>query len=257
LTFPEAGDGDDDRERAELFARARRLRHRLVPVTWRHHLEDLEPLMRHKRAPLQAIEVAVHRAARAAHDDGVELLVTGFGADARLGGLAPHLARASDLDAFATAYAALDPELVLGEPCPVRPLFERYRKGAGIDAGSFLAEVHNPGLLQAAENAAGAAHLTVLAPFDYLVPATPLDPGRVRTEGKYLLRDAFRRLHPDLEPPPGRPFLPPVGPWLRGWPGPRRGEFRPDLDLAHIGGEERFLVYCLERFLRLLEADEP
>lgn len=42
---------------------------------------------------------------------------------------------------------------------------------------------------------------------------------------------------------------------MLGWPirHPRRHEFRPDLSVAALTGEQRWLVYSLERFLNLLD----
>jgi hypothetical protein len=160
-------------------------------------------------------------------------------------------------DAFIRRYSFVDPRRVLLEPIDMRPLFAPYVRPDGrMDVDPFLKRVHGLGIVQAFDNAIQAADCRTAEPFERLRLSVPLDLGRIRSgESKYLLRDVFRSLYPRIDPPPKVPFARPMDQWMRDWQGPRRPEFRRDLDLAAYTGEQRWLLYCLERFLDLLDAD--
>jgi hypothetical protein len=41
--------------------------------------------------------------------------------------------------------------------------------------------------------------------------------------------------------------------WLKAWDGPLRSEFRSDIELSRFTGEQKWLLYCLNRFLGVLD----
>lgn len=111
--------------------------------------------MRHKRAPLHAIEVALHKAAVIAHADGVDTIIVGNGADSNFGGMDKLLSRDWSFDAFVARYTFVDPARVLTDPRSMRSVFAPYELDEVRDAlGRLFAllgyPAHNPfaGLIQ-------------------------------------------------------------------------------------------------------------
>jgi hypothetical protein len=41
--------------------------------------------------------------------------------------------------------------------------------------------------------------------------------------------------------------------WLAFWKGPKRKEFRNDIDISSFSGEQKWLIYCLEIFLEEIQ----
>ncbi|HTU57668.1 MAG TPA: asparagine synthase-related protein, partial [Polyangiales bacterium] len=161
-----AQDAIDESEQAAAYARSKGLQHRVVEVTWQDYLQHTAGLMRHKRAPLHAIEVALHKAALVARADGVDTLIVGNGADSNFGGMDKLLSRDWSFDAFVARYTFVDPARVLTAPRSVRSVFAPYRHGELADVVRFLHEVHGPGIVQAFENAITSAGCRIIAPYE-------------------------------------------------------------------------------------------
>ena len=82
--------------------------------------------------------------------------------------------------------------------------------------------------------------------------AEPLDLNRVRNgESKYLIRELFKMRYPNLDIPEKLPMSRPATDWMKDWEGPHRDEFLPDC-VKGLSGEQKLLVYSLERFLDLI-----
>ena len=81
----------------------------------------------------------------------------------------------------------------------------------------------------------------------------PIDYARIRGgESKYLVREAFRSLYPDFVAPKKLPMPRATNEWFRDWKGPARPEFLPHCT-DNMTGDQKWLVYCLELFLNLLD----
>lgn len=244
----------DESVMAGRYAEAVGLDLRVVSVGWEDYLTHTPKLMAKKRAPLHAVEVGLHMAALRAQDDGVDTLMLGNGADSTFGGMDKLLSRDWGFEEFAERYTFIDPARVLSAPVPVMAEYEKYRTGDGIDFVAFLKHTHGVGIIQAFDNAIGAAGSRSVEPYEQLRMDRPLDLERIRSgEPKYLLQEVFRDLYPDLEPPAKIPFARPMDAWLGSWQGPHRSEFREDIDLSAFSGDQRWLIWCLERFLDQLE----
>lgn len=251
-----AADAIDETAQASEYARCAGLQHQVVELTWPDYQRHSGFLMRHKRAPLHAIEVALHKAALTARSQGVETLVVGNGADSNFGGMDKLLSRDWPFDAFVERYTFVEPSSVLAEPRSLRAVFEPYRNGELADVAGFLREIHGPGIVQAFENAISSAGCRVVAPYEALALSVPLDLQRIRAgEPKYLLAELFRSLYANQPAPPKIAFARPMDQWLASWPGPERREFIGSECAAAMSGDQRWLVYCLEQFLDLLAAD--
>lgn len=247
----------DEGPAAAEYARHCGLDQRTIRVTWSDHEAQLERLMAHKRSPLHPVEVGLFMAARAAAGDGLTQLVVGNGADSTFGGLDKLLSVDWGFDDFIRRYTFIEPSTALRGPLALLPVFALYRRGDGVDVAGFLKNVHGPGIIQAFDNAISAAGCSSVEPYEQLALGAPLDLERIRRgESKYLLREVFELLYPGWPVPPKIAFARPLDAWLAGWPGPRRAEFLPDLDLSRFSGEQRWLLFCLERFLDMLERGE-
>jgi len=244
----------DESPAAATYAAHCRLRHSVVDVTWEDYKRAVPTLMRRKQAPLHAVEVGLYHLARAASADGLSRLIVGNGADSTFGGLDGLLSRDWSFSEFVDRYTFLDPRRVLRQPVLIPEPFERYRRGDGVDVNGFLKVVHGLGIVQAFENGIHAGDCSVIAPYEQLWLSAPLDIQRIRAgESKYLLREVFSRLFPHLPVAPKLAFVRPMGIWMKGWAGPRRPEFLPGLDMAGFSSEQRWLMWCLEQFMDVME----
>ena len=89
-------------------------------------------------------------------------------------------------------------------------------------------------------------------PTETLSLEEPLDLRRIRSgESKYLVRELFRMRYGEKEPEKV-PMPRPVDEYFRRWNGPVRAEFRRDIDLGRYNGNQRWLMYALERFLDMI-----
>jgi asparagine synthetase B (glutamine-hydrolysing) len=249
-----APDAIDESPAASRFAALAGLRHSVIDVSWADYEHTVDWLALHKRAPLHAVEVGLYKAALRAAGDGITTLVVGNGADSTFGGLDKLLARDWSSQAFVKRYTFVDPRLVLREPGNSDLAFSNWCEGDDFDTAGFLKVVHGEGVTQAFMNAIGAAGCVMRAPYEELVLGVPLDLARIRRgESKYLLREVFRRLYGTEMAPEKIAFARPMDHWLGSWRGPERPEFLRDLEIDAFTGEQRWLIWSLDRFLSLLE----
>ncbi len=244
----------DEATRAAPHAGAAGLSLSVVDVGWQHYLDHADALMRHKGSPLHAIEVPLYVAACQARRDGIERLIVGNGADTTFGGLDKLLSRDWSYADFIRRYTFVDPALALRQPVPTDEVWSRYRRGDGIDVQAFLKEVHGIGIIQSFDNALGAAGVRAAAPYEALRFDGALDVARIRAgESKYLLRELFASLYPGLSIPDKIAFARPMDDWLAAAGQPARPELRDDIPLGALSGDQRWLIYVLDRFLGLVD----
>ncbi len=243
----------DETSAAQWYADYLGLSNTVVNISWSDYEAYIDRLMIHKNSPLHPVEVALFCAGQVARQAGVDALITGNGADSTFGGLDRLLAEDWDFDSFVDRYTFLDPQLVLQSPRAMDEIFEPYRTKSGIDVVKFLKEVHGTGIVQMFENALDCAGCAVVSPYEDQMLDVPLDLHRIRGgEPKYLLQEVFRILFPGQTTPDKIAFARPVSTWLRDWTGPTSEIFVDSLDIDLITGEQRWIVYCLDRFLALL-----
>ncbi len=72
-------------------------------------------------------------------------------------------------------------------------------------------------------------------------------------ESKYLIRDLFKMRYPDIPVPDKIPMPRLVDSFFADWQGPTRTEFKSNLDISKYNGNQRWLMWCLEQFLNLIE----
>lgn len=252
-----AKDAIDEAPAAARVAEKLGLNHTVVDVTWDDYQDSVDLLMKRKKAPLHPAEAGLYKATCVARRDGISLLAVGNGADSTFGGMDKLLAKDWNFDEFVQRYSFLEPARAVRNPVSIVDIYEPYRQGDGINVMGFLKVVHGLGIIQMFENAIHAGGCALVAPFERLALEAPLDLPRIRGgEPKYILNEVFRVACPGLEIPAKIPFARPVTQWFGDWTGPRRPEFRAGLAMEDFSGEQKWQLYCLERFLNLLDKGE-
>ena len=248
-----AKDALDETEKAKVFADKCNLDHRIVEVHWKDYLEFAPPLMKHKGAPIHSIEPQIYKAALQAKNDGVNKLVFGEAADVIFGGHDGLMSKDWLFDEFVDRYIYVQPEKVLRDPVTVLEPFERYRVGDEIDFYGFVSEFFYAESVGSYMNALSLADVEFIAPYAQMRLDIPLDLERIRSgESKYLVRELFTKLYPNFPIAPKIPMPRPMAQWLADWDGPERREFLSNC-IEGFTGDQKWLVYCLEWFLNLLD----
>lgn len=247
---------EEELARAEAYAAASDLNLHYVDIDWSTVETYVDACMQAKGAPVHSIEPQLLQAALQAKADGIEHLVVGESADLVFGGMDQLISQDWTVDAFARRYMFCDPAAALIEPVDMSYLFERYRIGETekIDFLSFMDDVFSIESSGSYMNAFAVAEMPYTDPFARLVMADPLDLERVRGgEPKYLVRELFHARYPELPIPDKNPMPRPVDSYFADWEGPQRPEFRDDIDIAAMSGNQRWQLWCLERFLNMLD----
>lgn len=246
---------DADVERAKKYCKKFQLNHHLIDITMEDYEKYTPVVIRHKFAPVHSIEPQIYKAAELAKKDGVQLMIVGESADLIFGGMDKLISPVWTFDAFAKRYTFLDPERVLANPVDQSELFEKYRQGDdGIDVMRFMDEVFSIESSGSYLNAFGAAWMPYYDPYAKLVMAEPLDMDRVRSgEPKYLIRGLYAIKYPELEIPFKIPMPRPVDAVFKDWSGPTRKEFRDDIDMSSLTGNQKWQLWCAELFLNMME----
>ncbi len=252
--------GQDDLKRAELYAKHNKLNLHYVDIDWNVVEKNLVPLMKMKGAPVHSIEPQIMEAALQAKKDGVEQIVAADGSDLVFGGMDKMLSRDWDFDDWKKFYTFVDPKKVLKEPVDIDYLYERYRlPNNKIDYLRFIDEVFAHESSGSYCNAVITAEMKYVPCFDpsaYVKMAEPLDLERIRRgESKYLVRDLFKKCYPKIPIPEKIPMPRPVDEYFKTWKGPTRPEFKENLDMSQFTGNQKWLIFCLERFLNMLDEE--
>ena len=252
-TFRFLGGGIQKEElsRAETFAARCGLNLHYVDIDWNTVERHVDPVMDAKCSPVHSIEPQLLQAALQAKADGVETMLIGDGADYVFGGMDKLLAVDWQFDAFVRRYCAIDPAAVLAGPVDVTYAFEPYRKaGGGIDFLGFMDGLCTRESYSSYDNAFRTAGLPYCDPYERLKMARPLDLGRIRNgESKYLVRELMAKRYPGIPVPDKNPMPRPVDTYFKDWAGPTRREFKSGLDMAAFTGNQKWQLWCLERFL--------
>ena len=240
--------------RAEYYAKYYGLNLHYVDIDWNTVQNCLEPVMRSKHAPVHSIEPQLYQAALQAKADGVTRLIVGESSDLIFGGMDQLLSKDWTVEDFSKRYTFLDPALVLKEPEDMSYLYERYRQGEKIDFLQFMDDVFSRESSSSYYNAFKTADMPYTDPYALLRMADPLDLNRVRNgESKYLVRELMQIKYPEIPVPNKVPMPRPVDAYFKDWCGPKRPEFRRDIDMSQLTGNQKWQLYCLEQFLNMHE----
>ena len=249
---------DKDVERAGTYCRQLDLNHHLIDIDFEDFKRYTPCVLRHKFAPVHSIEPQIYKASELAKQDDIQLMIVGESADLIFGGMDKLISPQWKFEEFIRRYTFLDPNLVLLHPKEQSELFEQYRTGENdIDVMRFMDEVFAVESSGSYMNAFGAAWMPYYDPYAQLVMADPLDLNRVRNgEPKYLIRGLFAQKYPDLEIPFKIPMPRPVDAIFKGWEGPSRPEFRKDIPMKQLSGDQKWQLWCAQEFLQMLETND-
>lgn len=245
----------EELKRAEYYAKTYGLTLHYVDISWETVLEYVDRVMQAKGAPVHSIEPQICQAALQAKADGIELMFVGESSDLIFGGMDGLLAKDWGFDEFIGRYTFTKPEDVLADPVSMRYLFERYRlPGDRIDFLRFMDDVFSVESSGSYLNAFAVAGMPYCDPYARLIMADKLDLDRVRGgESKYLIRELMSKRYPNIPVPNKVPMPRPVDEYFKDWGGPTRAEFKRDLDISKLNGNQKWQIWCLERFLDKFE----
>lgn len=247
----------DETIQAKKYCDLYDLEHVIVDVTWEDHLKAMDELAKWDGSPIVPNEPQAYKMARQMCADGAETIIFGNSADVVFGGMDRLLSKDWKFDEWMERYTFLDAKKVLKNPVDITYIYENYRVGDNdIDFVRFLREIYALSSSEAYTNAYSSVGVQYVDPFERMKMANELDLNRIRNgESKYLIRDLFKMRYPSLEVPEKLPMSRPADEWLSGWKGPKRPEFIPGC-VAGLTGEQKLLVYSLERFLDLVDEYE-
>ena len=240
----------EELSRAEYYAKCYKLNLHYVDIDWTTVERHVDPVMDAKCAPVHSIEPQILQAALQAKNDGVDVMLVGESSDLAFGGMDGLLAKDWSFDEFVERYTFLKPEAVLAEPQSMLYLYERYRDGESIDFMKFMDDVFAIESSSSYFNAFRVAEMPYYDPYAHLKMSIPLDLHRVRNgEPKYLIRELMSKRYPDIPVPNKNPMPRPVDAYFANWKGPMRPEFKANLDINAFTGNQKWQLWCLERFL--------
>lgn len=244
----------DETVMAGKYCKLYGLEHVIIDVTWDDYLNTMDELMLHDGSPIIPNEPQAYKLAKAAKKDGISCIVYGDCADTEFGGMDRLLSRDWTYNDFVERFTFVNPKKVLKNPVDMRYIYDKYRVGNdGIDFIKFIGEPYALSAAGALTNAFDCVGLSHVDPYEKSKMAEPLDLSRVRNgESKYLIRELFKLRYPTLDIPEKLPMSRPAKDWMKGWKGPRREEFITGC-VEGLTGEQKLLIYSLERFLNLIE----
>ena len=242
-------------KRAEAFAKYYNLKLHYVDINFDIVKENTDICMKHKNAPIHSIEPQIYEGAKHAKADGVELMIIGDASDYVFGGMDKLLAKDWDFDEFYHRFIYLEPEEILQKPYDLRYIFEKYRlPNDKIDFLRIMDTITIDESYSSYKNAFESFGMLFEDPYEILKMADPLDLSRIRNgESKYMIRELFKMRYPTIPVPEKNPMPRPVDVYFKDWQGPTRNEFRKDIDMNKLSGNQKWLLYSLEHFLNLFD----
>ena len=252
---PDVEGANDEVRYAKIYAEINELEHSVISYDWTDFDNSMDKLMLQEGAPVHSIEPQIFKAADVARKEGYTTLLFGEAADAVFGGLDGLLSKDFNLAEFYERFMFVDPSKVLKEPMEIKEPIIPFMNGNNIvDVHGFLNTVFFSESNNSYYNACKLADIEFISPFNRMILDVPLDLERVRSgESKYILREIFKQKYPNLQIRKKLPMPRPVDQWFEKWEGPVRTEFRKDIPLNDMKGDQKWMIYCLERFLNLIE----
>lgn len=244
---------EDESERAARYAEICKLNHKVVDIYWEDVEAVVDKLMLRKGAPIHSIETQIYIAAQKVRADGFDKFIFGETADIIYGGHDGLLSKDWLFGEFVNRYSYILPYKVLKNPqMPLEP-YQEFEIDGHIDPYDFINKHYRQESPDSYTNACAAAGVEFVAPYFMSRMANRIDYKKIRGgEPKYIVREAFRKLYPDEDIPKKIPMPRPVNEWFENWQGPTRAEFLPHCHEI-LNGNQRWMVWALERFLNLLD----
>lgn len=241
--------------RAEAYAKEYGLKLHYVDINWDTCKSYMPKILKFNQAPIHSIVPQVVQALEQAKKDGIEVMVSGLAADSRFGGLDKILSKDWEYREFIDWFTYCRPEVILKKPINMDHVFEEFKTvNGGIDITRFIAENVDVESDNSFELMSQIAQMPIIDPYFVMRLTEPLDLERIRSgESKYLIRDLFRMRYPNIQVPNKVPMPRPVDFYFKDWRGPIRSEFRDDIDMSKLTGNQKWQLWCLEEFLNLYD----
>ena len=245
---------EDESIRAAHWAEVCKLNHKVIDIYWEDVEAVVDKLMLRKGEPIHSIETQIFLGAERAVKDGFEKFIFGENADTIYGGIDSLLSKDWLFGDFVERYSFVLPYKVLKKPQMLLKPFQEFELDGHIDPYDFTSKYYHQEAVSSYVNACEAAGIKFIAPYSLTKLAKPIDYKKIRSgESKYIIREAFRKLYPGEEIPKKIPMPRPVNEWFENWQGPTREEFLPHCHET-LTGNQRWMVWALERFLNLIES---
>lgn len=244
----------DETRRAKKYCEINGLEHVIVDVCWDDYRKSMDGLMLADGCPVFANEPQVNRVVEKMKRDGIEIIIYGDMADVAFGGMDQLLSKDWKYEEWKKRYTFVEPKDVLVNFTSMDPVYSEYRMANDkIDFIRFMNVVFARSSSAAYVNSFRYNKMKYLDPYAVMRMSKPYDLARIRSgESKYLIRELFRMKYPKLEIPEKIAMARAADYWLKDWKGPVRAEFK-EMCIEGLNGEQKFLIYSLERFLNLLE----
>lgn len=237
---------------ARQWAEINHLDHEVIDIYWQDVERAADVCMVHKGAPIHSIEAQIYIAAKKALRDGHTKFIFGENADIIYGGMDGLLAKDWLFSEFVDRYTYVMPYKVLREPELLLDPYKEFEIDGHIDGHTFINKYFRQEALGTYTNACNTAGIEFVGPYSLTYYDAPIDYARIRAgESKYIIRELFKELYPDINLPAKIPMPRPVNEWFANWKGPLRPEFIPHCT-DNMTGDQKWMVWCLERFLNLI-----
>lgn len=245
----------DETQRAKEYCEINGLEHVIVNIEWNDYLETIDSLMLNDGCPVFANEPQVYKLAQSIKKDGFQTVIFGDNADMAFGGYDKLLSKDWSYEEWKERFTFVNPQEILSDPVSMDHIYEKYKlPDEKIDYIRFMKDIFSMSSTGAYTNAFRSAALKYYDPYAYMKMAEPFDLQRIRSgESKYLIRNLFKMKYPGLEVPEKIAMARAVDRWLADWEGPSRKEFKNKELVKNMTGEQKFMIYSLERFLNLIE----
>ena len=232
------------------------IEHKIVPIYWEDFEKYSPMLMKQKGAPIHTIEVQIYKAALQAKKDGCDIFIFGETADCIYGGHSNLLSKDYTFGEFVDRWSFILPYKVLKDSELLLDPIKKYEKNGYIDVPEFLTDYEVKASYNSYINSCKLAGIEFYSPYAETIMGNKLDLQRVRKgENKYIIRELFHRLYPNMDIPQKTPMPRPMNEWFEKWEGPKREEFWPNCT-DNMTGDQKWLVYILEKWLNMLEEDK-
>lgn len=246
----------DESVKASYWAKINNLDHETIDIYWEDIVSAADICMRHKNAPIHSIEAQIFIAAKKALADGKTKFIFGENADIIYGGMDGLLKKNWMYSEFIDRYSYILPYKVLKNPILILEPFKEFENDGHIDGHDFINTYFRQEALGTYTNACETAGIKFVGPYSETFLDSSLDYNRIRSgDTKYLVRELFCKLYPDEKLPEKIPMPRPVNEWFADWTGPARLEFIPHCT-DNMTGDQKWMVWCLERYLNLIEEDK-
>ena len=246
----------DETEAARYYAEVNGLKHTGSDSFWSDIEKYALPLMKQKGCPIHSLEVQVYKAALQAKKDGIKTLIFGETADIIYGGHSKLLSRDWTLQQFTERFSFVDVKKVLRHPEIIQsPILPHVQSDGKVDVFGFLNAFEYDVSLGFYNNACRLADISFFSPYASSVLGISLDTERIRNgESKYIIKELFKKLYPDMPVPDKTPLPRPMTEWLKDWTGPLHKEIIPD-HIPEMTGDQKWYIYALNRFLTEIVGD--